>query len=107
MGATILSRRAWNRLSEEDRSAGLTAAKEVDTRLRVEIPGQDETAVEEMSKRGLVIHSSPDIEAWEEAGRVFGRSMRGQRVPEEIYDRAVAEREAFRRRQPAEAASED
>ena len=107
VGATILSKRAWNRLSEEDRSAGLTAAKEIDSRLRDEIPGQDQTAVEEMSKRGLTIHASPDIEAWKEEGRVFGRSMRGTMVPEEIYDRAVALREAFRNRQPAEDASEE
>lgn len=101
VGATILTKRAWNRLSEADRGAGLAAAKEIDAQLREEIPGQDHTAVEEMSKRGLKVHPSPDVEAWKEAARVFGRSMRGAMVPEEVYDRAVAEREAFRRERPA------
>ncbi len=107
IGATIVTRRAWSRLSEADRSAGLKAGKKIDEWLRGEIPDQDRTAVAEMSKRGLTVHPSPDAEAWEQAAWEFAQSMRGDMVPADVYDLAITERQAFRDQQSAETASEE
>lgn len=98
-GATIVSRRAWDRISEEDRARLRARARAVEQRLVEEIPRQDQQAVEEMKARGLEVMTSTDLPDWEAAARSFGASMRGDRVPAEIFDRALELRTEFRNRQ--------
>ncbi len=96
-GATIVSKRTWERLEAADRDRLSSIARSVEQRLVEEIPRQDQQAVEEMKKRGLEVTTSSDLEQWEKAAQDFGESMRGGMVPEEIYDRAVALRDEYRR----------
>jgi TRAP-type C4-dicarboxylate transport system substrate-binding protein len=95
-GATIVSKRTWDRLEPADREKLLAAAETVERRLKEEIPRQDEQAVEEMKARGLEVTTSADLPKWEEAARDFGASMRGGMVPIEIFDKAVELRDEYR-----------
>ncbi len=98
VGATVATARAWRRISEEDRKALLAAAREAEERLEAEIPQQDRMAIVEMEKRGLTVTASLDEGEWRAAAEEFARTMRGGVVPEEIFDRALAERNAYRSR---------
>jgi TRAP-type C4-dicarboxylate transport system substrate-binding protein len=98
VGATVVTKKAWKSLSEEDRAAVRTAAQSTQERLREEVPRQDRDAVAEMQKRGLDVTKPSDPEAWRELGNRFAALMRGSYVPEALFDRAVAERDAFRQR---------
>jgi TRAP-type C4-dicarboxylate transport system substrate-binding protein len=97
VGATVVTKKTWKALSEEDREALRTAAHRTQERLREEVPRQDREAVAEMRKRGLDVSKPSDPEAWRELGDRFAALMRGTYVPEALFDRAVAERDAFRR----------
>ena len=55
IGATIVTTKAWERMSEAERDALLSAGKALEARLRREVPGQDLKAIEEMKKRGLTV----------------------------------------------------
>jgi TRAP-type C4-dicarboxylate transport system substrate-binding protein len=96
-GATIVAKRAWDRIEPVDREKLLAAAQAVEQRLVEEIPRQDKQAVEEMKARGLEVTTSSDLPAWEKAALDFGASMRGGLVPEEIFDRALELRDQYRR----------
>jgi TRAP-type C4-dicarboxylate transport system substrate-binding protein len=97
VGATVVTKGTWQTLSEEDRAALRTAAQRTQERLREEVPRQDREAVAEMQRRGLDVSKPSDPEAWRELGDRFAALMRGSYVPEALFDRAVAERDAFRR----------
>ncbi|MDH3254486.1 MAG: TRAP transporter substrate-binding protein DctP [Acidobacteriota bacterium] len=98
-GATIVSKRAWERLDENDRTRLLAVARKVGARLEEEIPRQDKQAVAEMEARGLRVTTSTDMPQWEKTAKGFAASMRGAMVPEDVYDRAVALRDEYRRQQ--------
>ena len=91
------STRGWKALSEEDRATLRAAAARTEERLQEAVPRQDREAVAEMEKRGLTVSKPSDPEAWRELGDRFAALMRGSYVPEALFDRAVSERDAFRR----------
>ncbi len=101
VGATIVTRRAWEKISEEDRAAIRAAARKLEADLEREIPSQDETAIREMRSRGLEVVPTADAAAWRSEAAVFARTMRETMVPPEVYDEALAAREASRRRNAA------
>lgn len=99
-GATVVSKRAWNRISEADRAHLLAIARETGARLQEEIPEQDRRAVEEMVKRGLTVVPVEGTEheaAWRQVAEAFAASMRGSTVPEETYELALGHLEEYRR----------
>jgi TRAP-type C4-dicarboxylate transport system substrate-binding protein len=97
VGATVVTKGTWQTLSEEDRAALRSAAPRTQERLREEVPRQDRAAGAEMKRRGLDVSKPSDPEAWRELGDRVAAVMRGSYVPEALFDRAVAERDAFRR----------
>jgi TRAP-type C4-dicarboxylate transport system substrate-binding protein len=96
VGATVVTQKTWNAMSEADRAAVRAAAQAMQERLRTEVPAQDRDAVAQMQKRGLQVTAPSDAEAWREIGNRFAELMRGTYVPADLYDRARAERDAFR-----------
>lgn len=100
IGATIVTKAAWERMSEAERTALREAGQTLEARLRHEVPDQDRRAVEEMKKRGLTVtpvDPTPSArEAWDRESRALVDYMRSQMVPPDIFDRAVKAREAFR-----------
>ncbi len=97
---TVIDKRVWDRLSEQDRRILLEAAREAERRLAVEIPAKDGEAVAEMQKRGLKVI---DVEAegsraeWEQLARELADEMRARLVPPEIFDAAQRYRDEFRK----------
>jgi TRAP-type C4-dicarboxylate transport system substrate-binding protein len=96
VGANVMSLRAWNRISPQDQQAVLAAAAKAEKQLDTEVPRQDADALAEMRKRGLKVTHADDAE-WRRAAVAFGQSMRGGMVPADIYDKALAARDAYRK----------
>ena len=100
VAATVMSARAWERLSQADQEALLAAGKRVEEALWVDVPRQDSDAVAEMKARGLTV-TTLDGAAVNEFRRVaddMTASMRGGLVPSDIFDLALRERNDFRGR---------
>jgi TRAP-type C4-dicarboxylate transport system substrate-binding protein len=98
-GALLMSQSAWNRISPEDRAKVAAAAQALETRVRAEAPAQDAESVKVMSSRGLQV-TTLDAKALGEfraAATQLVSTMRGSMVPADIYDLAVAERDAVRK----------
>jgi TRAP-type C4-dicarboxylate transport system substrate-binding protein len=96
VGATVVSKRAWDQMGEADREAVRTAAREMEKRLVTEVPQKDRDAVAQMQKRGLQVSQPSDAAAWRAVGDAFAARMRGPYVPADLYDRARALRDEFR-----------
>jgi TRAP-type C4-dicarboxylate transport system substrate-binding protein len=97
VGATIVTSKSWNAMSEADRNAVRAAAQAMQERLRSEVPQQDRDAIAQMQKRGLEVSVPTDAPAWREAGERFSELMTGSYVPADVFERARAARDAFRR----------
>ena len=95
LGATLATKREWEKLSEEDRTAFLEAARKAQVRLEEEVPKQDREAVEQMMQRGLTVTEGSEDE-WRAAARDFATSMRGNIVPADAYERVTEVRDAYR-----------
>ncbi len=97
-GATVMTERAWARIDEADRGTLLEAAAEMQAFLFDEVPRQDEEAVAEMQKRGLTLSSvgEPEVALLRAIVDTLTATWRGDRVPADIYDAALAARSAFR-----------
>lgn len=97
VGGTVITKQAWNKLSEADRQAVLASCVKVEKKLEADVPLQDQISVSEMKKRGL--KTSPgDRAAWQKEADQFAGQMRGSLVPADAMDMARAERDAFRQR---------
>jgi len=100
VGATVVTRKTWNRIAEADRQKLIEAAAAVEKRLQVEVPKQDGFAVALMSNQGLTVTKATGPE-WRQEAEVLAKTMRGEMVPRDIFDLALKERDAFRQRKPA------
>jgi TRAP-type transport system periplasmic protein len=101
VGATVVSKRAWNGISAADQAVLRELAGRMNERLERAIPDQDRKAVEEMTQRGLTVTKPKDgaqQKAWDDAAADFATSMRTSMVPPEVFDAAQAARDAFRAR---------
>jgi TRAP-type C4-dicarboxylate transport system substrate-binding protein len=98
VGAMVITKQAWLKISEPDRAAILAACASAQDRLQREIPAQDSVAVVEMVKRGLTVtHVKPEARAeWEATAQAFAAKMRGSLVPAEILDMALKARDSYR-----------
>ncbi|MFQ5527986.1 MAG: TRAP transporter substrate-binding protein DctP [Thermoanaerobaculia bacterium] len=106
-GATIVSARAWNGISEADRQILLGDAAIAEKRQRGTIPEQDQIAVDEMSERGLEITAAETSVEWSRTAARIAESMRGRTVPQEIYDAAVRLRSEYRARSEPDPAADE
>lgn len=97
VGATVITRKTWDAMAPADREAVRASALAMQERLATEVPAQDREAVAQMQKRGLTVSQPIDADAWRAAGNAFAERMRDTYVPAALYDRARAERDAFRR----------
>lgn len=99
LGATIITEKTWKKLSEEERAEMLEAARSAQSYLTEEVPKQEDAAVKEMRERGLNVTQASDHDEsspWRAISDSFASKVRGSRVPVEIYDKAVRERDAYR-----------
>jgi TRAP-type C4-dicarboxylate transport system substrate-binding protein len=107
VGATVVDKRTWAKISEDDRAALLEAARRAAGRLASEIPQKDEEALAEMIMRGLQVipvHLDDDAGSWRATAESFAESFRATMVPEEVFALALQYRAEYRQREPAAAA---
>jgi TRAP-type C4-dicarboxylate transport system substrate-binding protein len=103
VGATVITKTAWNRVPEADRPALQASAAAVEKRLQGEVPTGEKLAVALMTQQGLTITKAEGPE-WKTEAEKLAATMRGQMVPPDIYDLALKARTTFRQqRQPAAA----
>ena len=98
VGGLVITKAAWAKISEPDRTAILAACAKAEDRLEREIPGQDSVAVVEMTKRGLTVTKvGPQAKAeWEKTAQAFATKMRGSLAPAAMLDLALKSRDAYR-----------
>jgi TRAP-type transport system periplasmic protein len=99
VGALVVSKDAWSKISPEDQAKVTEAAMAMETRIRTDAPKQDADSITAMSSRGLEIIKFDAKAAGEfrAAATQLTSTMRGGMVPPDIYDLAVQERDAFRK----------
>jgi TRAP-type C4-dicarboxylate transport system substrate-binding protein len=88
VGACVVKKDAWDKIPAETRrilmESATTAGKEIQAKSRLE----GDLAVEAMKKRGLTVHPVlPEVEAqWRAAAEQLYPDIRGQLVPNDIFD---------------------
>ncbi len=98
IGATVITKRAWNKLSAEDQDKLKAAAMRTEERLMREIPDQDRRAVEAMKERGMnVTPVTPEQEAeWRRTAEDFIAVKLESIEVKDLLELARRERDAFR-----------
>lgn len=99
VGATIIANETWKKISPADQAKMEAAAKALEVRVRGEAPKQEADSLAQMKTRGLEV-IVPDAKAqadFRAASLKLVQSMRGEMVPADIFDQAIAARDAFRK----------
>jgi TRAP-type transport system periplasmic protein len=99
VGANVITKKAWNAIPEADRPKLQEAADGVEKRLQVEVPKQDATSIQTMTKNGLTVTKATGPE-WRTQLDALAKTMRGEMVPHDIFDLAVKARDDFRKAHP-------
>ena len=99
-GATVISQRAWQRISAAEQTAILEVAANTQQAIFVEVFEQDAEAVREMQTRGLNVTGvdQSQVSAFRSEAENLTASWRGSMVPADIYDAAVEARNRYRNR---------
>jgi TRAP-type C4-dicarboxylate transport system substrate-binding protein len=102
IGATVITRRAWEGLPAAQRNDMLAAAREAGGALRDGIRKMGEDAVATMQKRRLqVVHADATIVAeWRKEAESVYPKLRGSRVPADLFDEVRRLRDEYRATQP-------
>jgi TRAP-type C4-dicarboxylate transport system substrate-binding protein len=98
VGASIITKKAWNTIPAADRPKLLESAAGVEKRLQVDVPKQDQAAVADLVKRGVTVTKANGAE-WRTEADALAKTMRGEMVPPEIFDLALKARDEFRKKQ--------
>jgi TRAP-type C4-dicarboxylate transport system substrate-binding protein len=99
MGAILISKRSFDRLSAADQKVVLRAGRAAQKDVFEQIPKLDETAIQLMKGSGLELVSvdgSEHSQGWVTAAEKFANAMRGDVVPVAIFDAAIAARSKYR-----------
>jgi TRAP-type C4-dicarboxylate transport system substrate-binding protein len=96
IGASIITKKAWNTIPAGDRAQLLASAAGVEKRLQADVPKQDQAAVSELTKRGVTVTKANGAE-WRTQADALAKTMRGEMVPPEIFDLATKARDEFRK----------
>lgn len=108
VGAVVVSKRSWDRISDADKKAVLMASAEIGEKLEKLAPFLDDTAVRAMKSQGLEVLQIRDSEhsaEWLAEAHKFADEMRGGMVPPAIFDRALRKRDEFRVTHPVGSSS--
>jgi len=98
-GALVISSTAWNKIAPADQAIMAASAKVAEKKFFDASTTADDSSLTTMKTRGLTVNT-PDPKALAafraEADRLV-TSIRGQLVPNDIYDMALRERDAYRK----------
>jgi TRAP-type C4-dicarboxylate transport system substrate-binding protein len=101
MGGAVITKKAWDSLSQAGRDQLRTAAEQAGLKIRTRARQEDQEAVAAMKKRGLTVHPvTPEVEAeWRQvADRVYPR-IRGGWVSADVFDEVRAAVAEYRKQQ--------
>jgi TRAP-type C4-dicarboxylate transport system substrate-binding protein len=99
VAGVLMNDAAWNRLSTEDRARMIDIARATEQRLFTDARNLDARHIAEMQASGLKVVALDRAAAAEfraTADRLTA-TQRGTVIPPDIYDRAVRERDAYRK----------
>lgn len=91
VGATIVSKRTWEKIPESLRPVLKDIAEKTGVRLQAEIRRLEEDAIVEMQKRGLMVvqPSEEQVKHWREVMASVYPKLRGPIIPEDWFDDAL------------------
>ena len=106
LGATVVSKDAWNRVPADIRPALLEAARQAGAKLRDDIRKNGESSIAAMKQAGLTVVpvDAKAKEAWVKAAQAAYPKVRGDFVPADAFDEAIRYRDEYRREHPAPSA---
>ena len=92
VGAIVVTRRLWEQLSGEGRTALRAGAEASGVRMRALSRREQRESVKAMRKRGLVVHTpSPEVEAeWRAMAESLYPKVRGRMVAPELFDQVMS-----------------
>jgi len=99
LGATVMTKKAWDKLSDEEQASVKRAASVAQDTLFTEVPKQEVQAVNEMKKRGLTVtelDAAQGLTPWQDAGKKFADRVRATNESAELFDAALRFRDEFR-----------
>jgi TRAP-type C4-dicarboxylate transport system substrate-binding protein len=98
VGATVISKRTWERIPAELRPKLLAVTREAGRRLDAQVRKQEQEAIDAMLKRGLKpVAVPPDaLKEWEALTKSIYPEIRGTMIPTEYFDRALELRDEYR-----------
>ncbi|MCG8458600.1 MAG: TRAP transporter substrate-binding protein DctP, partial [Holophagales bacterium] len=98
VGATVISSRAWKRLSPEVQEKLRRASRATEKELFSEIPRQDALAIRQMEERGLTVVPVDERQEkeWLEAAEIFAKFKRDNMKGDALLDRVRKARDSFR-----------
>ena len=100
VGGLVVNKSAWAKISPADQLKIQQACRRMEQRLKVEVPRQDTTAVNEMQKRGLKVNpvKPADVTAFSAIADQFAAGIPGSRVPADILAAARKARDDYRKK---------
>jgi TRAP-type C4-dicarboxylate transport system substrate-binding protein len=92
VGATVVTKKAWNGLTEEQRQAFKKAAFEAGKQIQTKSRAESNEAIEAMKSRGLQVHTVPPEleEKWRRFAESVYPKMRGTMVPADVFDKTLS-----------------
>jgi TRAP-type C4-dicarboxylate transport system substrate-binding protein len=96
IGAVVVAKPTWDPLPEADRKLFMDAAREMERRLNLAIPTQDQGSIDEMVKRGLITVTKPEGNEWQAEAQSLAKSVESGAA--DIYAQVLKERDAFRQK---------
>lgn len=92
VGATVMTKRAWDALTPDQREKVQKAAEQAGKKIRAESRAENQEAIEAMKKRGLQVHPvPPDLEDdWRHFAESVYPKIRGKMVPADAFDKALS-----------------
>jgi TRAP-type transport system periplasmic protein len=99
VGATVITRKAWDAIPAEAREAMLKAAKEAGAQIKSKSRAESNESVATMKKNGLKVQAAtPEIEAeWRKLAEGFYPQIRGKIVPADLFDEVVRLLQEYRK----------
>jgi TRAP-type C4-dicarboxylate transport system substrate-binding protein len=100
VAGVVVTDTAWSRISDADKAKMLEIAKTTEQQLFSEAPGLDARHIKEMSASGLKVMTLDAKAAGEfrAAADKLTATQRGGMIPADVYDQAVRERDAYRKK---------
>src|SRR6516164_9619553 len=88
VGATVMTKKTWERISPDKREELLKASSEAGRQMQSRSRIESNEAVEAMKRRGLHVHAvSPELESeWRHFAEGIYPKMRGTMVPADMFD---------------------